>query len=126
MAKRTIPKKKSKRIPRSTRHQIDWHEILSKQTKTALVDELVELIEGDDRLARLEDLEIHDRVHLHGDIVPRDHVLWRDIHGNRPQAHLDHFIDERNKDDETGPFGLDDPAEAEDHTSLIFPKHLDG
>jgi hypothetical protein len=52
MAKLTIPKKKSKRILRPTRPQIDWHDILSKQTKTALVDELVELIEGDDRFAR--------------------------------------------------------------------------
>ena len=52
MAKRTIPKKKFKRIPRSTRHHIDWHEILSKQSKTALVNGLVELVKDDDRIAR--------------------------------------------------------------------------
>ena len=52
MAKRTIPKKKPKPIPRTQQPKIDWRKALSKQTKAALIDELMELIEDDHRIAR--------------------------------------------------------------------------
>jgi len=52
MAKRTIPKKKPWRKPQALQPKIDWHKVLSKQTKAVLIDELVELIEDDRRLAR--------------------------------------------------------------------------
>ena len=52
MAKRTVPKKKLWRKPRALQPKIDWRKVLSKQTKAALIDELVELIENDRRIAR--------------------------------------------------------------------------
>jgi hypothetical protein len=52
MAKRTIPKKKLKRVPRMQQPKIDWPKALSRQTKAALIDQLVELIEDDRGLAR--------------------------------------------------------------------------
>ena len=52
MAKRTITKKKLKPVPRVQQPKVDWHTALSKQTKAALIDELVKLIENDRGLAR--------------------------------------------------------------------------
>ena len=52
MPKRKTPKKKLKRVPRAKQFKIDWPKVLSKQTKAVLIDELVELIEDDRRLAR--------------------------------------------------------------------------
>ncbi len=53
MAKRTSSKKKRlKQVPRVKQFKIDWHKVLSKQTKAVLIDELVDLIEDDRRLAR--------------------------------------------------------------------------
>ena len=52
MAKRTIPKKKLKPVPRVQQPKVDWRTALSKQTKAALIDELVKLIENDRGLAR--------------------------------------------------------------------------
>lgn len=59
MAKRTIPKKKLKPVPRVQQPKVDWRTALSKQTKAALIDELVELIEDDSRLARRLALRFH-------------------------------------------------------------------
>jgi hypothetical protein len=52
MAKRTTRKKKLKRVPKVKQFKIDWHKVLSKQTKAVLIDELVDLINGDRGLAR--------------------------------------------------------------------------
>jgi hypothetical protein len=52
MSKRKASKKKLKRVAKAKRFKIDWPKVLSKQTKTVLIDELVELIEDDRGLAR--------------------------------------------------------------------------
>jgi hypothetical protein len=52
MPKRKTPKKKLKRVPRAKQFKIDWPKVLSKHTKAVLIDELVELIDDDRRLAR--------------------------------------------------------------------------
>lgn len=52
MSKQKTHKKKHKKVPRKKQPKIDWRKTLSKQTKSTLVDTLVELIEDDQRLAR--------------------------------------------------------------------------
>jgi hypothetical protein len=52
MAKRNIPRKKLKRVPRAKQFKIDWPKVLSKQTKAVLIDELVDVIKDDRGLAR--------------------------------------------------------------------------
>jgi len=52
MPKRKSPKKKLKRVPKAKQFKIDWPTVLSKESKSVLVDILAELIEDDSRLAR--------------------------------------------------------------------------
>jgi hypothetical protein len=52
MAKRTTPKKRLKKVPKAKQPKIDWHAMLSKQTKAVLVDTLIEIIEDDRTIER--------------------------------------------------------------------------
>ena len=52
MAKRTTPKKRLKSVPKAKQSKIDWHKVLSKQTKAVLIDTLVEIIEDDRTIER--------------------------------------------------------------------------
>src|SRR4051794_10104575 len=61
-----------------------------------------EVLDLHDRVLRLDDPEVRDRVHAHRDVVLRDHVLRRDVQGDRPQVDLDHPIDDRDEQEEAG------------------------
>ena len=52
MAKRKTAKKTLKRVPRIKQPKVDWHTILSKQTKAVLIEELMAIIDNDRSLAR--------------------------------------------------------------------------
>ena len=43
-----------------------------------------------------------------------------------PQIHLDHLVDDGIRMISPGPFGVDDPSQAEDHAPLIFVEDPDG
>ncbi len=51
-------------------------------------------------LVGLHDPEVDDRVDLDGDVVLGDDVLRRDVHDHRPQADLDHLVDDRDQEDD--------------------------
>ena len=52
MAKRLTPNQKQKKVPKAKQAKIDWHKVLAKQTKAALIDTLVEIIEDDRSIER--------------------------------------------------------------------------
>jgi hypothetical protein len=51
MTKRNTPRKRLKPVPKTAQPKVDWCKALSKQTKAALIDELVALIEADHQIA---------------------------------------------------------------------------
>ena len=58
------------------------------------------VLDLDDRLQRVHHAEVDDRVHLHADVVARDHVLGRHVEHDRAQAHAHHAVDGPGHDDE--------------------------
>jgi hypothetical protein len=68
-------------------------------------------------------IEIDHGVDLDAHVVARDHVLVGNVHGERAQRHLDHAVDDREKQDEPRPLGPDDAAEAENDAALVLVEH---
>jgi len=59
-----------------------------------------EVLDLDDRVLRRDDPEVRDGVHAYRHIVLRDHVLRRDVEGDRPQVDLHHPVDDRDEEEE--------------------------
>ena len=59
-----------------------------------------------DRLVRVHDAEVDDRVDLHRDVVPRDDVLRRHVVDDGAQRHPDHRLERPEDEDEPGPLRL--------------------
>ncbi len=79
-----------------------------------------EVFDLDDRLARVDDAEVGDRVDAGGDVVAGDHLLRRDVERDRPQVDLDHPVDERDQQDQARALLGDQAAEAEDDAALVL------
>ena len=85
-----------------------------------------EVLDLDDRVLRLDDPEVGDRVHAHRDVVLGDHLLRRDVQRDRPQVDLDHPVDDRDQQEEARALRLrQQPAEPEDDPALVLARHLD-
>ena len=78
-----------------------------------------------DRLVRVDDAEVGDRVHANGHVVARDHLLRRDVQRDRAQVDPDHLVDERDQQDQARALLRDQPAEAEDHPALVLAQDPD-
>ena len=63
------------------------------------------VLDLNDRVVRLDDPEVGDRIHTDRDVVLRDHLLRRDVERHRAQVDLDHPVDDRDQEEEPGPFG---------------------
>ena len=79
----------------------------------------------DDRLDRVDDAEVGDRVDLGRHVVARDHVLGRDLEGDRAQVDAHHAVDERDEQHDARPLRADEAAEAEDDGALVLAQDAD-
>jgi len=61
------------------------------------------VLDRDHALVRLEHLEVHHGVDLHRDVVLGDHLLRRHVQRDGAQGDLDHFLEQRDQDDQPGP-----------------------
>src|SRR3989442_1760429 len=79
------------------------------------------VLDLDDRLQGIHHPEVDDRVHLHGDVVPGDHVLGGDVQDHGAQAHAHHAVDGPGHDDQTRALGQGQQlAQTEDHGPLVL------
>ena len=86
-----------------------------------------EVLDLDDRVLRLDDPEVGDRVHPHGDVVLRDHLLRGHVQGDRAQVDLHHPVDDRDQQEEARPLRLrQQAAEPEDDAALVLARDLHG
>jgi hypothetical protein len=72
------------------------------------------------RTLRIRDLEIQDRVHFHGDVVVRDHILARYLNHLNTQIHPHHLLDEGKQQHQAWALDLIEPAKREDHCTFVF------
>src|SRR3546814_5744386 len=86
---------------------------------------LVEVLDVDDGLLRIDDAEVHYRIDLDRHVVARDHVLLRHVHDNRAQVDPHHLLHHGNQDDQARALHLPVAAELEHHSALVFAQHLD-
>ena len=85
-----------------------------------------EVLDLHDRVLRLDDPEVGDRVHAHRDVVLGDDLLRRDVQRDRPQVDLDHPVDDRDQEEEARALRLaEQPAEPEDDPALVLAGDLD-
>ena len=83
------------------------------------------VLDLDDRRLRVDDPEVGDGVDAHRHVVLRDHLLRRDLQGDRAQVDPDHPVDDRDQDEEAGALGLgQEPAEPEDDSPLVLARDL--
>ena len=89
---------------------------------------LVDVIgDVDDGVNGIDDAERDDRVDLQGDVVARDDVLRRNLHGLLAQAHADNRLHGGKDEDESGAGGLlADAPKLEDDGTLILLEDFDG
>jgi hypothetical protein len=88
------------------------------------VEEIGNLHDGQ---ARLQDPEVNHRVHFHGDVVARDHVLRRHFESIDAQRNAHDAVDGREDQDDARSFGLiQQAAQAEDDAALVLAQNLDG
>ena len=80
----------------------------------------------ENRLAGIDDAEIHHGIHFHRDVVASDHVLLRDIQHNDAQIHFAHLLKNGNDDNDARALDAGEAAQAQHHTALILVEHLDG
>jgi len=76
---------------------------------------------------RIEDPEVHHRVHSHRDVVPGDAVLGRHRHGGDLHVDLPHPVHHRqHRRQARPPDAVPEPAEPEDQSSLVLLHHPGG
>ena len=74
---------------------------------------------------RIDDIEIEDSVNLHRHIVARNYVLARNVDDLGAQVDTNHLLDDRNKQDQSGPFHSRETAQREHHGALILTQYFD-
>src|SRR5437879_9931196 len=79
----------------------------------------------DDGFARVHDPEVHDGVHLYGDVVTCDRLLSRNLQRHDAQVHLAHGFDEGDEEEQARSAGRDRMAETEDHAAFVLLHNLD-
>ncbi len=85
-----------------------------------------EVLDLHDRVLRLDDPEVGDRVHARRHVVLRDHFLRRDVQRDRAQVDLDHPVDDRDQQEEPRPLRRrQQAAEPEDDAALVLARDLD-
>ena len=90
-----------------------------------LAGRFVEVRHLDDRELRLHYPEIHDRVHLHRDVIAGDHVLRRHVEHPGSQIDAHHLLDRWHHEDQPRPLHAAEAAEEEDHPALVLAQNLD-
>ena len=83
------------------------------------------VLNRDDRTYGVDHVEVGHRVHPQRDVVLCDHVLGRDIGGDRLQVDLHHAVDERDDEEQAGTLRADDATEAEDDAPFVFGDDAD-
>ena len=78
-----------------------------------------------DGLFRIDHPEIHHRIHLNRDVIQGDYILSGHVEHDGAQAHLHHPVDDRDQNDQPRPFGVNQPAQTEDHPALILAQNPD-
>src|SRR5260221_11059102 len=74
----------------------------------------------DDGFARVHHPEVHDRIHLDGDIVTGDGLLRWNFQRHNAQVNLAHGFDERDEEKEAWPACRDQTPKAEDHAAFVL------
>jgi hypothetical protein len=88
-----------------------------------LVDGVVNVLDGDDRLFRIGNVIIGDRRDIDRDVVLGNDLLRRDLHGDGAQRDAHHLLD-RNKDQrQPGPAHPRKLAQQEHHAALVLLQH---
>ena len=80
----------------------------------------------EDRAVRVENAEIDHGVHLHGNVVLRDHVLGRHVHRHGSELDPHHLVHDGDEEDDAGSLRADGAAEPEHHTAFVLAQYLDG
>src|SRR5688572_25739524 len=91
-----------------------------------LARRLEEVRHLDDGVARVDDAEVHHRVHLHRDVVARDDVLRRHVEYHRAQVDAHELLDAGNDEDQARTEHALEAAEEEHHRALVLAQDLDG
>src|SRR5688572_3508766 len=82
----------------------------------------------DDGSFLIYDAKIDDGVDLDGDVVLRNDVLRRDIHGDGPQTDADQLVDERDDNDDAWTIPAHEPAgqtaPTEDDGPFVLSQHV--
>ena len=70
--------------------------------------------------------EVHDRIHLHRDVVPRNDVLRGDVQRDRSQADAHHFVHRPEDPDQPRALGLvHQTPQPEDDRPFVFLDDVD-
>src|SRR5664279_2060088 len=91
-----------------------------------LVDRGVDVLDRDDRLHRVNDLEVGHRRHVDADVVTSDDALGLDRHGDDPQRDPVQHVDERDDHPQAWSAHADDATESEQDPDLVLLDDLEG
>src|SRR5262249_55565810 len=79
------------------------------------------------RLVGVENLPIHNRIYLQGNVVASDDVLRRDLQGLLPQIDPHHLLHRRENEDDTWTLGIGAKvAEGEDYGAFVLAQNFNG
>jgi len=68
----------------------------------------------------IDDVEVGDGGDARRHVVARDHLLRRNLLGNRSQAHAYQAVDERNQQHHAGSLLIEQAPETEDDAALVL------
>ena len=78
-----------------------------------------ELLDLDDRLLRIQNAKINNRIDLDRHVVFGDDVLGRHVEGAGTQVHAHHLLNEGDDNDEVRPFHLPEPAQQKHDPAFV-------
>ena len=90
-----------------------------------LARRLLEVLDPDHGMLRIDHAIVDHRVDLHRDIVLGDDVLARHVEDADAEVDPDHLLDHRDDQDQARSFHFPEAAELEDDRALVLPDHLE-
>jgi hypothetical protein len=85
-----------------------------------LIDRVVDVLDGNHGPFRIGNVIVGHRRDIDRDIVPRDDLLRRDLHGDGAQRHAYHLLDRNEDQRQAGTADTGKPAKKKHHPALIL------
>ena len=84
-----------------------------------------DICDTNDRLFRVDNAEINNRIYFDGYVIARDDVLRRYVHDDNAEIHFGHFLQAGDQDDQAGALHRLEATEEEYDATLILFENLD-